>query len=147
MTVSLAVEKKKLGWPKKSKQGRWRVNRYFSQGKKTVIHRKCGKCGGMGHNRKTCTWRDWILYFLFFYLWFWYEIKKFEFVCLQLLVFKCRTFEVYVYVYVYDISYPNIYWHNISIILIWKIYWHNIFLKNLVTSHIQNYNDITYTQI
>ena len=58
MKVLAPVEKKQAGRPKKSKQGRRRVNRYPSQGEKVVIHRKCGKCGGMGHNRKTCTWRE-----------------------------------------------------------------------------------------
>lgn len=58
MKVSEPVEKKQAGRPKKSKQGRRRINRYPSQGEKIVVQRKCGKCGGRGHNRKTCTWRD-----------------------------------------------------------------------------------------
>ena len=55
MKVVEPVEKKQAGQPKKSKQGRRRVNRYPSQGEKIVIHQKCGKCGGVGHSMKTCT--------------------------------------------------------------------------------------------
>ena len=52
--VGVPAEKTPVGRPRKQKVGRRKTNRYASRGEKIVKPRKCSRCGGSGHNRKSC---------------------------------------------------------------------------------------------
>ena len=55
--IGVPIERNPVGRPKKHKAGRRKENRYPCSGEKVTVPRKCSRCGGVGHNKRSCNAR------------------------------------------------------------------------------------------